>query len=185
MRMAVLDPAAQGDGLVAALNDLYDAYRTALLNRKYYGCRLDSFRTRNKCFEALIAVGTSSAIGAWAIWREGLGPTAWAILAGLATLLAVIKPFLGLAQGVERYTKLFVAHGDSFFDLDLLVKEARRSRHYTKDMDAAFRKTVDRSRQLAPEDDPRPDERLLRQCFEEVKKEIPANQLWLPAFKGA
>jgi len=139
-------------------------------------------KTWNAALEIVIGVGTSSAIGAWAIWKStSVGENVWAVLAGLATLFAIVKPFLNLSKHVEKYTKLFVGHGDVYYDLRTITTELARSRNYTDKMDEAFGRALERIKQLAPDDDPKVNEKLRRRFFDEVKKEIPVESLWWPA----
>lgn len=162
------------------MRELYEKYRTALLNRKYYGKRLSDMHRLNLIFEILIALGTSSALGAWIIWRDSLGSTFWAVISGLAAILAVVKPILNITGKIERYTKLFVGHGDVFFDLERIVKDVERLRDYTREMDESFENAVNRLRELAPEDDASPSAKILDLCFREVNREVPAERLWIP-----
>jgi len=101
-------------------------------------------------------------------------------LAGLATLAAVIKPVLNLSKDVDRYTKLFVGHGDVYYDLETIVTKLRSVGSYTDEMEGVFERAHDRIKQLAPEDDPTVNKSLLKRCFEEVKTEKPENSLWWP-----
>jgi len=170
-----------GTSVYDSVKNVNNTYRTALMNRKYYGYRLSTVRTCNRALEILIAVGTSSAIGAWAIWKStSIGANAWTIVAGLAVLFAVVKPILNLSKDVERYSKLFVGHGDVYYDLKTITMELARLRDYTDKMNETFQKTLERIKQLALEDDPRIDEKLRRRCFKEVKEEIPVESLWWP-----
>lgn len=170
-----------GASLYDCVKNVNNTYRTALMNRKYYGYRLSMVRTCNKALEILIAVGTSSAVGAWAIWKStSIGANVWTIVAGLAVLLAVVKPILDLSKDVERYSKLFVGHGDVYYDLKTITMELGRVRGYTDKINETFEKTVERIKQLALEDDPKIRKKLRRRCFEEVKEEIPVESLWWP-----
>jgi methyl-accepting chemotaxis protein len=163
-----------------SVRNLYDQYRTASLNRKYYGCRLQAIRGWNNFFEIAIAIGTSSVVGGWSLWHTGVGSTIWTILGGVTALLAIVKPFLQLSKQVERYTKLFIGYGDAFYDFELLVNEIGRIRRYNDEIDAAFRKTIDRLKQLAADDDPQPNHKLVKDCTGEVNREIPPDRLWWP-----
>lgn len=167
--------------LYDCVKNVNNTYRTALMNRKYYGYRLSAVKTWNTAMEIVIAVGTSSAIGAWAIWRStSVGANVWAILAGLATLFAVVKPCLKLSKRVEKYSELFVGHGDVYYDLKTITMELAGFRDYTDKIDEAFRRTIERIKQLAFKDDPKINEKLRRRSFEEVKREIPVESLWWP-----
>jgi len=171
-----------GASLYDCVKDVNNTYRTALMNRKYYGYRLSVVKTRNTVMEIVIAVGTSSAVGAWAIWKStSVGENVWVILAGLAALLAVVKPFLNLSKRVENYSELFVGHGDVYYDLKTITMELARVKDYTDKMDEAFWRAIERIKQLALKDDPKIDDKLRRRSFEEVKKEIPVESLWWPA----
>ena len=118
-----MDDTSRGN-LAYALRDLYDEYRTALMNREYYSCRLASVRTQNRILEIIIAVGTSSAVASWTIWQTE--EVVWTSIAAVVTLLTIVKPIIDYPKSIERYSKLFVGHGDVYYDLDRVVKRVRR-----------------------------------------------------------
>lgn len=167
-----------------SVRTLYSQYRTVCLNRKYYGCRLQTIRDWDKVLEISIAIGTSTAIGGWALWRASIGATIWAVVGGLVAVLAVIKPILQLSQEIERYSKLFIGYGDTFSDLGNLVDEVGKTENYSGEMDVAFRKTFERLKQLAADDDPQPNQKLVQKCTDEVNREIPVDSLWWPKLVG-
>jgi hypothetical protein len=152
-----------------------------LLNRKYYACRLTTYRRWNLAFEIALAVGTSGTIGAWAIWKNGDGQYVWTFIAGAAAILALLKPILTLPKQIERYTRLFSGYSDLFYDLEQLSSEARITKSLSKEMIKSYGRSLDRYRKLAGDDDAQPDEPLRRKCYEEVLKEIPTAGLWVPA----
>lgn len=163
------------------VKNVNNTYRTALMNRKYYGYRLSAVKTWNTRLEIVIAVGTSSAVGAMVIWEStSVGANVWAILGGLAVLFAVVKPFLNLSKRVENYSELFVGHGDVYYDLKTITMELARVRDYTDKVHEAFERALERIKQLAPKDDPKINDKLRRRAFEEVKKEITVESLWWP-----
>ena len=162
------------------LLQLYRTYRTALLNRKYYACRLTTYRRWNLSLEIALAVGTSGTIGAWAVWKDGDGKYAWTIIAGLAAVLAVLKPILALPKQIERYTKLFAGYTDLFYDLEQSSNEIKVSRSISRETLKSYNRALDRFRKLSTDDDPKPDEKLKRKCYDEVLTEIPASTLWVP-----
>jgi len=167
------------------LLQLYRTYRTALLNRKYYACRLTLYRRWNLGLEIALAVGTSGTIGAWAVWKNGTGQYLWTFIAGAAAILALLKPILALPKQIERYTRLFSGYSDLFYDLEQLSNDARISRSLSKEMIKSYGRSLDRYRKLAGEDDAQPDQYLRRKCYEDVLKEIPASGLWVPARPSA
>lgn len=179
--MTAGNPGSEVWQLRERLLQLYRTYRTALLNRKYYASRLTSYRRWNLTLEIALAIGTSGTIGAWAVWKDGNGKYVWTYVAGLAALLAVLKPLLALPKQIERYTKLFAGYSDLFYDLEQFSNEARINKTFNRDMLKSYNRALDRYRKLSTDDDPTPDEKLRRRCYEEVLNEIPASSLWIPA----
>ena len=117
--------------MIVAINDttvlrnqlkvIYDDYRTALLNRKYYGERLHKYRTINRTVEFVIAAGaTGSSIAAWAIWGSETGQIAWASIAGASSLIAIGKPIVNITGDIERYTKLYAGYSTIFLQIKKL-----------------------------------------------------------------
>jgi hypothetical protein len=173
--------AAAPPDLPLKLNRLYDDYRTALYNRKYYGCLLQKYRRWNFLFEVAIAIASSSAIGSWLIWRStDFGQNVWALISGITAVLAVVKPFLEFPKQIERYSKLFAGHGDVFHDLDAIVREVESERGFTSKINKKYAETLGRIKELAVDDDPQQDMALARRIQEEVNREIPPEELWNP-----
>jgi hypothetical protein len=160
---------------------LQDAYRTALLNRLYYGYRLNAIKKWNLALEITLAVGASSVAGAWALWRNTMtGEIVWATVAGLAALLAILKPISQLPKDIEKYSKLFTEHGAAFYDLEVLVGEVTRRQRFGSELEEAFQKIQERLRALCGDDDPRPSKKQVDRFCEEVNAKIPVDSLWRP-----
>src|ERR1700722_6185071 len=120
----------------AQLGVIYDTYRTALLNKLYYGARLESYRKINMWVEILIAIGaTTSGVSGFALWKiEPYGPIVWGAFAGLVAVLAIAKPFLQFSKAIERYTKLHTGHLYNSLALYQLVANIRREQALTKEI---------------------------------------------------
>lgn len=163
------------------LTDLYRHYRTARMNRLYYGWRLDRLKRWNRVFEIAIALfGGSSALAGWRLWGSEMGSVVWGILAGIATLLSVLKPILRHSQEIERYSRLYTGHGDVYYDLRQVVETAIRCHGVPDGLRLLHDSALERIKKLAVEDDPDPDPRLLRRAFDQVNRENPPGPLWLP-----
>jgi len=173
-------PSEPMPSLYSCVRTVYSTYRTEAMNKKYYGCRLSQIKRWNVTLEIVIAVGASSAIGAWALWRNPTGQCVWAMLTGLAAILAVAKPILRYSDRIERYTRLFAGHAVALHDLAQLTGEIEGLRDYPRALHKTYVAILARIRELTPEDDPNPDSSLLRHCFEEVKVQIPVDHLWWP-----
>ncbi len=86
------------DELRNRLIQIYDEYRTALLNGKYYARRLALYRNLDLWSEIVAALGTSSAIGSWALWKTTFGANGWTLLAGAAVIVSLLKPIPPVRQ---------------------------------------------------------------------------------------
>jgi len=168
------------DRLYRCVRAVYNTYRTELMNRNYYGNRLAATRRASAALDIALAVGTSSAIGAWALWRTSVGEIIWPVLSGVAALLAAVKPFLHLPAKTERYTSLFAGHGAVFHDLQAIVVEIERIGDYTKAISAKYNAVLERAKALSPNDDPCPRRRLLKRCYDEVNHQLPVTGFWWP-----
>lgn len=74
----------------AELVVLYDLYRTAWMNEKYFRYRLQYYRRLNHVGEVILALTASGTVGGWAIWTSGWGTLIWKVLGCISTVLAVL-----------------------------------------------------------------------------------------------
>lgn len=172
------------DRLYVSVRGVYNSYRTVLMNRKYYGYRLARVKFTSTVFDIALAVGTSAAIGSWALWETPLGKGVWLVMSSTATLIALVKPFLNLPARIERFTRLFAGHGVAYYDLGAIVHEITRLQHYTEEVNLKYLAVLERAKALSPEDDPSPNRRLLNRCYAEVIQQIPTSGLWWPPKGG-
>lgn len=166
---------------VDRLWQVYDAYRTALLNSKYYGHRLSSYKKWDKILNIAVAIGTPGGIGSLAIWQTDVGGPIWLLTAAVISVLAAAKPFLNFTQSVERYSKLYTGHTTLYHDLRRLVLDIEAAKELSPDLLALFHYAQDRERELGPEDDPKPISKLVDRYEKEVKNEVPIASLWIPS----
>ncbi|MCG8546012.1 MAG: hypothetical protein MJE12_17585 [Alphaproteobacteria bacterium] len=170
--------------VIETLRQIYNQYRSALLNRKYYGHRLETAQQFNLGFECVIAIGaTGSGIAGWALWKgTGIGELTWAFIAGAASLFAILKPILNVPKRVERMSKLWVAHSRQYNDLKRLVDKVRRMQNVDAEIERTFDEICSKTSELDSLDDPKPSKRLIKRYSAEVRREIPAHTLWMPDY---
>ena len=170
------------EALRAELNVIYDTYRNASMHEKYYGNRLTHLTNWNRSYEIVLAIGTSTAIAAWAIWEQNnWAKVFWAIFSGLITLLAITKPFLKMPEGIEKYSTLHTGYRALFLNLDSIVSKIRRKSAITSEVQELFDAAQDQYRSLALNDTVNFNQKILRRCQQQVLQEIPVNRLWYPA----
>jgi hypothetical protein len=163
------------------LEILYDHYRDACLNQKYYGHRYVHIERWNKGIEIAIAVGSATTtIGAWPLWQSGVGTVIWAGIAGISTILAVVKPFLNYPENMKRFGRLHVGYAEVTAELRETVNSVRINRSLSSEALTAHQRARRMLMKLAREDEPIADRKLIERLQAEVNKEIPASTLWLP-----
>lgn len=110
---------------VGPLTIIHREFRSAELNKKYYGYKLDRYQLANRWIEIIIAVGatTGTGIAGFAIWKNGAGTTAWGIISGLSIVLATLKPIIALPKQIERYSKLSSAYSKIFETYRLMEQD--------------------------------------------------------------
>src|SRR5438270_2841640 len=167
----------------ALLRQVYDLYRTALLNQLYYSDRLASFQSRNKFVEIIQALGMSSTIGAWGIFRNGTGKYVWIVIAGIATIISIIKPFLQWPKEIERYGQLSLGHATLYLDIKHTVQRIAVDQDIKDSTIKEIESAVNRYKELALKDDPKPILKKVQQFEDRVNQQIRVKDLWKPSKK--
>lgn len=169
------------EALRAELGVIYDQFRTAAMNEKYYANRLTHLTNWNRYYEIVLAIGTSTAIAAWAIWEQNnWGKVFWAGFSGVVTLLAIIKPFLKLPDQIEKYSTLHTGYRALYLNLQSIVSKIRRKSRLTPDVQELFDAAQDQYRALALSAVVNINEKVLERCQQQVLREVPVESLWYP-----
>ncbi len=167
--------------LATRLIQIYDEYRSALLNQKYYAHRLQRYRRLDLLAEISVAIGTSSTVASWAIWKTSFGTNGWTVLAGAAVVVSMLKPILQLGKSIEKYGKLFAGYSSVAAGFRFLISEIRITRVVDESTLKAVKDLYGQVGELTREDDPLPAHRLLEKLQHEVNLEVPPASLWMPS----
>lgn len=161
---------------------VYDELRTARLNVYYYRSRLGTAR-RGHTFRELVlaASGSTGVAGLW-FFATGPGTVAWKALATVAALLAV---YHSVARPSERIRKL-ETHVTAWTQMEHALSDIRRRIHEAGRYDQTFQNEVkavlDRKQAIAMDlIETDIDHKLLRACFDQVKRELPVDQFFVPS----
>jgi hypothetical protein len=167
---------------VGQLKNIHREFRTALLNKKYYACRLHWYQTVNRWLEVLIALGATSGAGVagFAIWKNGAGVIAWGIISGASILLSTLKPIIDLPKQIERYSKLSGAYSKIFESFRVMEQEFDEGGLTTAHIEK-FKQLRDQLVDLAADDDQKIDKALVKRLEDEVNREVPVTSLWMPS----
>jgi hypothetical protein len=166
--------------LPANLMRVYEAYRTSLMNMKYYGWKLKVAKRINTSVELLIALAAASSVSGWTIWSTVTGGAIWSVIGAIAAVLAAAKPFFPLTDNISNYSKLWAEHNSNYLSLKDLVQRISIHQIYSPTMEQEFEQYAKRHRELAVHDDPNPSKRLIERFFAEVNLQIPPESLWCP-----
>lgn len=169
------------EALRAELSVMYDAYRNAAMNEKYYANRITHLTNWNRYYEIILAIGTSTAILSWAVWDINSTAKAFrAVFSGLITLLAIIKPFLKMPEDIEKYSTLHTGYRALYLNLNSIVSTIRRKSAVTSEVQQLFDAAQEQYRSLALNDAVNINQKILEQCQRQVIREIPVESLWYP-----
>lgn len=153
-------------------HNLEQMNKTVLQKRYYNAHQLRLVKRINLYYEVFLAVGTSSAVGAWAILRNPVVSNFWAVFLGLITLLSVLKPILQLSGQIQRYSEAYIGYTDLSFVLKDLLAQIDLNRKVGAQIDKLFDRAQDKLRGLARLDDPRPRRRVFQRSGFEASREI-------------
>jgi hypothetical protein len=160
---------------------IYDTTKTALLNKLYYGHRLNQYRRYNFWMEMLIAVGaTGSGIAGFAVWQTTYGQSAWAVLSALSIISATLKPSLKFTEKVESYAKLYGEYTGAYIKMSVHLQDIQLERAVTDERLKAFGDLRVQAAELEPLGDPVRNVGLIQRLEGEVNKVIPIERLWVP-----
>jgi hypothetical protein len=165
----------------ARVIELYDYYRTSLLNAKYYARRLEQLKLFSIWSDCLIAVAASASFAGFAIWKSDLGKNIFTILLGIAAVLSVLRPIVRIPDKIDRISKLHYGYLELYYRIEALVSEMKISEHITLEQLAKAANLSERFRGLELEGDAYQNPKILLKYQDEIDRIIPADRLWLPS----
>ena len=175
------------EATIRVLKSLYNDYRTALLNKKYYGCKLVYVQRWNLWLNVLIAVTAGGGgAGGFTEWMKSSAEAheeiniAWSLLSAGAGLVAVLKQYVHLDVKIENYSKLFTEYTKIASNFRVLVQRVQQYRAVPAEIVSRYDELAELFADLEARDDPKPSARLLDKMQMAVNSEVPPNQLWLP-----
>jgi hypothetical protein len=163
--------------------DVYDQFRTARLNAKYFSCRVASLKTLNFWIEVVLAAtATGSALAGLAFWSTEFGKPVWQGLLVISAIIALVKPPLKLTDRIQLLQEWAADFKGVEYELKKIEIGIRQQGDFTSALKNRFFTTMDRYAELArkAEAESRIDNRLKRRCQDEVARELPAEKFFVP-----
>ena len=162
--------------------DVYNLLRTARLNQKYYLEKLHRVEKLNMAMQIIIAASLpTSAVASYQIWNTELGGPAWSFVLLLASTLALLQPFLKLSEKIKTYDSILNGYLTLDFDLQELRGKISHSNSYSVSHRKLFEQALKRKKNVGlKEQGLKLDKKLRTKCAEEVRKELPAKNFFIP-----
>jgi len=165
-----------------AIWDIYDNYRTARLNVKYYAARLHSLERWNTFLEIMVAIAApgSAVSGIWFLKTQS-GLLVWKIVSAVAGVSGFMKPFFKLGQRIKFFEQTLSGYRGLEYDLYAIVLRIREEESYSAACKKMFEAAMAKKKSLVtspPETSQ--NKRLIEKLYLEVVSEIPKDSLYLP-----
>jgi len=162
--------------------NVYDLYRTARLNTKYYSALLHIAERRNFILELILlcAAPTSAVAGLW-FWDTDIGKEVWKYFGIIAAFAAVIKPLLSLPKKMKEYESLVSGYKMLEHDLQEITIAISEKKKYDKVAQTDFKKAMKRKGTLVgKEPDAKVHKKIKKICESEVIQELPSSSFYVP-----
>lgn len=162
--------------------DVYDKYRTARLNVKYYSSRLHRLNIASKTFDITLAItAPSSAISGLFLFDIQFFAQAWKWFGAASAVIAFLKPFLKLGDSIKKHEEYLSGYRSYFLDLDKLKLEISQKRSYNSMMKSRFMDILEKRKVLFESTpDLQENKRLKRRLDAEVRSEYPVDSFYIP-----
>ena len=159
--------------------DIYDEYRTARFNVRYYEYLLANLKRWNFWIELIIALSVSSGITFLWIWSTSAGSIIWKIIITVAAVLSVIKPLVKLSDKIQLNTEVLTKWRALDADFQKLVISISQNKKYDKYIQSQFLKLMETKATIQEPPDA-PNNKLRDRCSKIVQQEIPEDRFFIP-----
>lgn len=161
---------------------VYDLYRTARLNVKYYSARLHKVELWNLGMDLVIAAtAPTSAIAALWFWNTTIGSMAWKVLGIIAAVAAVTKPILMLPKRMKAYNETLAGYRALEHDLYEIKEIIGQKQKYDNELKTDYKKALKRKGVLVAKDpETKQDKVLIKKLVAEIKQELPVESFFIP-----
>ena len=173
-------PAVESDPYYEELNRLFNLYRLANLNMRYYGCRAERFEWWNKF--ALVVPAVLSTLALALILgvdpKEPWARTGAAIAAGIAAIISGAVSFLGLTERIRDLRNLRFAYSQLFGQIEFAITEIRRAGSLSAEHIGLAKMVHEGFMRVEALDELKPDQALIDREDAKVRKAFPEDYIW-------
>ena len=163
---------------------VYNEYKTARLNVRYYERALWKWKRRNLWIEGILAVATSSVVAGLWLWSSFVGGWVWKIIITIAAVFAVLKPVVKLTEKIEKRSEVLVSYRILDGEFQKLVMEIEQYNKYSASLRERFMALMNMKKDIASREPmDKIDKKLKSKCVEIVNKELPNEAFHIPEYE--
>jgi hypothetical protein len=168
------------------VRDVYRELKDARFRLKFYSRRKKLLSRLSVAMDIVLALtAPTSTLTGFFIWDTTIGKWLWSILAMVAALVAVVKPFLRITAHIDDLNQLIGVYEV----LDYELGELRIAISQDQGYDDAHRARFDEVREkkkdiLSVSYEPDPGARVRKELLAEVDEELPEDAFYYPTPHG-
>ena len=160
------------------LNRLFNLYRLANLNTRYYGCQAEKFERRNKWAAVLGAILSTAALALLlGVDKPWVKPAA-AVLSGLAAIITGVTPFMGWTEKIRDLRSLRFAYSQLFGQIEFAITEIKRAGKLSPEHVGLSRMAHEGYMRVEAMDELEPDQKLIDREDAKVRQAFPNDYIW-------
>ncbi len=169
-----------------AFCNFYDELRDAELNKEYYAKRIRETRRRLRFIDIYLAIfATGSGVAGFALWSYQvggiqIGQIAFGLLAGIAAVVLISKPYLKLEDDVERLSGI----QSTYASMSHILGDIVRNIMAQKDISETDKSNYSILRQMRVSLEPKEDKPANRDLVDKMQAHVndryPSQWFWYP-----
>jgi hypothetical protein len=168
----------QVDKAQAELTRLFNLYRLAELNRRYYGRQASHFERLQTRFLVASAILAAIALGLLLLTDATWARFTAAGLAGLSAIVTTVVQYFKWDEQARRFYFLHHSYGHLFAQIEAVMSEIRRADELTEQHIGESKLLHDAYGRIEVLDELDPDRRLIDELDAEVRKAFPEDYIW-------
>ncbi|HXR75168.1 MAG TPA: hypothetical protein VN737_04275 [Bryobacteraceae bacterium] len=168
--------AATPDPYHTELCRLFNLYRLANVNMRYYGCRAEKFESRSRSLLVAAALCSTGALSLLLIPDAPSYPAA--ILSGIAAIISGTVPYFGLSEKIRDLRNLRFAYSQLFGQIELAITEMKRAGRLLPEHLGYAKMLHEAYTRIESMDELDPDSEMLTREDAKTLQAIPPDYLW-------
>jgi hypothetical protein len=166
--------------------NIYNEFRTLVLNKEYYARRISKSGKRLKALDIFLAIfAGSSGVAGFILWKTELfglpvGPLVLSLLSGVALMLGIARPYLTLEDEHERLASIQGVYGAIAYLMEDVVNRIKTIQEVDENAEIIVRALRQIRVSLAAREDMLGDRDLIKQMQDIVNQRYPVSTFYYP-----